>query len=96
MIEPSNATVARKLREMADLLEQQRADGYRVAAYRRAAQTVDSLERPIAEFARQAGLPALDDLPGIGRGIAAAIMEMVTSGRWAQLERLLRACPVLR
>ena len=27
-------------------------------------------------------------LPGIGRGIGAAIMEMVTAGRWSQLQRL--------
>jgi DNA uptake protein ComE-like DNA-binding protein len=27
-------------------------------------------------------------LPGIGRGIAMAIMEMLSTGRWSQLERL--------
>ncbi len=84
----ANEPIAGMLREMADLLEQQEADGFRVAAYRRAAQTIDGLEVPVEELAQKGGLPALDGLPGIGRGIAAAIMEMLTTGRWGQLERL--------
>lgn len=84
----ANEPIAAILREMADLLEQQGADGFRIAAYRRAAQTIDALEMPVEELARKGGLKALDELPGIGRGIAAAIMEMLTTGRWGQLERL--------
>ena len=76
------------LREMADLLEQQEADGFRTAAYRQAAQTIDALEMPAEELARKGGLPALDELPGIGWGVAAAITEMLTTGRWGQLERI--------
>jgi len=76
------------LREMADLLEQQGADGFRITAYRRAAQTLDALEMPVEDLARKGGLKALDELPNIGRGIAAAMMEMLTTGRWGQLERL--------
>ena len=34
------------------------------------------------------GLPGLEALPNIGRGIAAALLEMVRTGRWTQLERL--------
>jgi hypothetical protein len=84
----ANQLIAAMLREMADLLEQQGADGFRIAAYRRAAQTIDALEMPVEELARKGGLKALDELPAIGRGIAAAIMEMLTTGRWGQLERL--------
>ena len=36
MTVPSNERMAAKLREMADLLEAQDADGYRITAYRRA------------------------------------------------------------
>ena len=38
-----NQTVADRLMEIADLLEQQQADRYRVAAYRKAAATVRGL-----------------------------------------------------
>jgi DNA polymerase/3'-5' exonuclease PolX len=73
---------------MADLLEQQQADGYRVTAYRRAARTVATLERSIEAIVREGGVAGLVKLPGIGRGIGAAIVEMMTTGRWAQLDRL--------
>lgn len=88
MAELDNEVIAGKLDEMADILEQQQADGYRVSAYRRAARTVASLERPIDSIVREAGIAGLVELPGIGRGIGAAIVEMVNSGRWAQLDRL--------
>ena len=88
MMEAANRAVADKLREMADVLEQQQADGFRINAYRRAAATLDTLKRPVEEIVHIEGLPGLMELPGIGRGIGLAIMEMVTTGRWSQLERL--------
>jgi hypothetical protein len=88
VIQPANEPIASKLREMADLLEQQQANSYRISAYRRAAQTMEDLARPIEEIVRGTGLVGVIELPGIGRGIGAAIVEMITTGRWAQLERL--------
>jgi len=88
MLSSVNRTVGVKLREMADVLEQQLADGFRVAAYRRAASTLEDLNRPVEEIVHTQGLPGLMDLPGIGRGIGLAIMEMITTGGWSQLERL--------
>lgn len=88
MSQSTNQWIAEKLDEMAALLEVQHEDGYRVAAYRRAARAIQSLDRPIDDIARDKGIKGLVALPTIGRGIAAAIVEMVTTGRWAQLERL--------
>jgi len=87
-VQPSNAALAARLRELADLLTQQGADGFRVAAWRRGAEIVDGLDRPVAEILAQQGRDGLVILPGIGYGIAAALAEMVTSGRWTQLDRL--------
>ncbi len=83
-----NAAVAAKLRDYADLLEQQGADGFRTRAYRRAADFVDALPRPVADIFTTEGRDGLEAMPSIGRGIAAAIGEMLTTGRWSQLERL--------
>lgn len=80
--------IAEKLREMADILELQNEDGYRVAAYRRAARTVIELDRPIDKIVRSEGLDGVMELPGIGRGIGAAIVEIVNTGSWSQLDRL--------
>lgn len=84
----TNETIALKLREMADLLEAQEADGFRVSAYRRAADTVARLEEPIEDILAREGQAGLVALPAIGRGISAAIIEILRSGRWSALERL--------
>lgn len=85
---PANAVIADQLREMADVLEQQEADSFRVAAYRRAARTLDALPGPIEDLIREKGREGLIALPGIGGRIAAAIVEMTATGRWAALDRL--------
>jgi len=83
-----NARIADRLREMAELLQQQDGNPFHVGAYRRAADTVSGLDRGLDELVRTRGLDGLVSLPGIGRGIGAAILEMVPTGRWVQLERL--------
>ena len=83
-----NQQIAMKLAQAADLLEQQGANPFRISAYRRASETVSRLEQDIGELAETAGSAGLIALPNIGKGIASAIQELVTTGRWAQLERL--------
>jgi putative hydrolase len=83
-----NQAIAEKLLELADLLEQQNANPFRVTAYRRAAQTVSGHAEQLASLAEREGSAGLDRLPGIGRSIARAIEEMLHTGRWMQLERL--------
>ena len=62
-----NQAIAEKLQELADLLEQQAANPFRVSAYRRAARTVSGYEEPLADLAEREGIEGLDRLPGIGR-----------------------------
>ncbi len=83
----SNQKIADKLRELADLLEQQGANPFRVGAYRRAAETVAEHPEDLTEALARDGLEGLLALPGIGRSIASAIRELVHTGRWVQLER---------
>jgi DNA polymerase (family 10) len=89
MDEPAlNQRIAEKLREAADLLEQQGANPFRIGAYRRAAETVAGLDRDLAEMVEREGPEHLVELPNIGKGIASAVLEMVATGRWSQLDRL--------
>jgi Holliday junction resolvasome RuvABC DNA-binding subunit len=85
---PLNARCADRLREAADLLHAQGANPFRVSAYRKAATTVRDLPEDLSTIVGRGGLPGLEALPNIGRGIAAALLEMTRSGRWIQLERL--------
>ena len=84
----ANRQVADKLRQAADLLGQQGANPFRVGAYRRAADAIAHLGRDVREIVDQEGSDGLVALPHVGQGIAAAILEMLRTGRWSQLERL--------
>ena len=83
-----NALCAERLREAARLLEAQGANPFRVSAYRRAADTLRDLHEDLASLIDRKGMPGLEALPGIGHGIASALLEMTRTGRWIQLERL--------
>ncbi len=84
----ANEEVVARLREMADLLQQQGANPFRVNAYRHAAQTVELMDRDLGGLLEDGGRAALCALPGIGQGISGAIAELLRSGRMSQLERL--------
>lgn len=84
----ANRRIADALREAGDLLEQQGANPFRVAAYRRAGDTVAHLDRDLSEILEREGSWGLTALPDIGYGIAGAIREMLATGRWGQLDRL--------
>jgi DNA polymerase/3'-5' exonuclease PolX len=80
--------VADKLREAAQLLEQQGANPFRAGAYRRAADSIDGLERDLKDIMEESGRGALVEIPHIGPGIAAAIDELLHTGGWSQLDSL--------
>ena len=83
-----NRQVAERLRTYAGLLQSQGEDGFRVRAYRVAADEIDAMTGSLRRVFTDGGLEALIALPTIGRGIAAAIAEILTTGRWSQLVRL--------
>lgn len=83
----NNKVVADTLRDAAALFAQQDADQFRVSAYRNAAKTIEELPEDVADVAAR-GAEALDALPHIGKSIASAIVQLTTTGRWPQLERM--------
>jgi putative hydrolase len=88
MTTSTNQQIATKLREAADVLEQQAANPFRIGAYRRAAETVANLDEDLHALVERDGVEALTKLPNIGNGIDAAIDEILRTGGWVQLERL--------
>ena len=73
-----NTRIADVFDEIADLLEIQEGNQYRIRSYRNAARTVRDLGDPLQERV-EAG-EDLTDLPGIGESMADKIAEIVDSG----------------
>jgi len=86
-----NQDIAAIFDEIADLLELQQANPFRIRAYRRAAQTVRAQPHELAERVA-AGAP-LQKLPGIGKDLEAKILEILGTGRCKALEALKRKVP---
>jgi len=86
-----NADVAAIFTEMADLLEIQQANPFRIRAYRNAARVVGELGRE-ARLMVERG-EDLRDLPGIGDDLAGKMHEIIDSGRCRALERLRAQVP---
>ena len=61
-----NENIANKLEEVAKILTVQNANPFRIDAYRRAAETIRSLDRSLETIVNEEGFAGLDDLPGIG------------------------------
>ena len=72
-----NRAIAKKLTEHAHLLESRRESLFRIAAYRRAAETVLGLDEPVENIVARLGRKGLQKLPGIGRHLSYTIESLV-------------------
>lgn len=86
-----NKEVAQILYEMADLLELKNENVFKVRAYSRAAQAVETLSKPIEEVAKEG---SLEEIPGVGRGIAEKIMEFLETGKIKEYDKLKKSMPM--
>jgi DNA polymerase (family 10) len=83
-----NISIARLLDETAALLEIDGADPFRIRSYRRAAEAVEQQTTQLATLAAEP--KKLLDIPGIGKGMAANIVALLTTGTLPLREELLQ------
>ena len=86
-----NAEVATAFEEMADLLEIEGANPFRVRAYRFAARTLRDLPAEVGEMVAKG--EDLTSLPGIGDDLAGKIKEILATGTAAALEAQRKRVP---
>ena len=86
-----NAEIARKFHELADLLEIQDANPFRVRAYRNAANIVEGSSRPVEDMVAEG--EDLSSIKGIGDDLAGKITELVKTGNLPQLQELQKEVP---
>lgn len=80
----SNQEVASELYEIADLLELKGVE-WKPRAYRKAAQSIETLGEPIVSIYERG---KLKEIPGIGESIAEKIQEIIEKGKLEYLEKL--------
>ncbi len=86
-----NQEIAAAFEKLADLLEIQGANQFRVLAYRNAARTIESQPKSVADMIDEG--EDLQELPGIGHDLAAKIREYASTGRIRRLDELEREIP---
>lgn len=86
-----NADIAAMFTEIADLLEIEGANPFRIRAYRNAARIVAEWPHELRGAVERG--EDLTRLPGIGEDLAAKIREIVTTGKCRALEKLRQTLP---
>jgi DNA polymerase (family 10) len=89
-----NSFYAGIFEEMADLLEIQGANSFRVRAYRNAARALENLTEAVEDLAAAGGTAALSLLPGIGKDLAEKLVQLIETGTFPQLEELRAEVPL--
>jgi DNA polymerase (family 10) len=85
-----NFEVARQFELMADLLEIKGENPFRIRAYRRAAQNVESLTEEVETLVAE---NRLDRVAGIGKDLAAKIAEYLQTGQMRAVEEAKKEIP---
>lgn len=88
----NNAKIADQFDQLADLLELEGANAFRVRAYRNASRTIEGLSESLASIVEED--PAqLQELQGIGKDLAEKIEAILSTGELKQLEELKAKIP---
>ncbi len=85
-----NADIARLFDELADLLEVDGANPFRIRAYRNAVLTLEDLPQSVSAMGEEEDL---SELPGIGKDLAAKIREVISTGELKALEEMRQKVP---
>lgn len=87
----TNRDLAQVFRFLANALEWQGENVFKVRAYRLAADTLESLNEPLQELVAR---NALQDLPHIGEAVDKKVRQYLTKGTFPALERIRTQIPV--
>ena len=87
-----NKQIAAVLSEMADILEIQGADFFRLNAYRKAAINILNMPQDLRDIVDKNPLD-LEKIPGIGRGLQKKIVELITTGKCKEYDDIKKKFP---
>src|SRR6266700_6098956 len=87
-----NKEIARTLNETADLMEIAGEDGFRIRSYRNGATAIESYPERVADIVRNPERK-VTDIPGIGKGLAAVLAEILERGSCERRDYWLQKYP---
>lgn len=89
----SNSELARILNEVAAFLDMKEVP-FKPRAYEKAAYSIETLDQGVDEIYKKNGLEGLENIPGVGQGIAERIEEYIKTGQIKDYDRLKKEFPV--
>lgn len=89
----TNREIANILYEMAMFFEMEGV-AFKPQAYERAAQSIEALDTELAELYREKGKDAFAHIPGVGKGIADHLEELLGKGHFREYEMLKKKYPM--
>jgi len=89
----TNELIARQLKELGVYLQMFEVP-FKPQAYEKAALIIESLNEEVSEIYKKEGKRGLTKIPGIGKGIADKIQELLKTGRIKELEQYRKKIPV--
>jgi|SRR5215510_10432804 len=88
-----NEEIAHRFNQMAALMEVRGEDPFRIRSYRMAAEAIETWPTQMKTIAATEGTAGLQEIPGVGKAIAAKIVELVEKGTFDAWERLTAETP---
>ena len=81
----NNTEIAGVFREIADLLEKQKENWFKIRAYRKAADAIEGQTVAVEQLVAQG---RLREIPGVGEAITKKVTELVTTGSLQYYDKL--------
>ncbi|MBW2981974.1 hypothetical protein KY343_03785 [Candidatus Woesearchaeota archaeon] len=87
-----NQNISEIFFDMADILEMKNIQ-WKPRAYRQAARAIASLPEDVEKIYKKGGIKLLEEIPGVGEGIAKKIIEFLKTGKVKEYARLKKTVP---
>lgn len=87
-----NREIARIFYDIADILEMLNI-AWKPIAYRKAARTIENLEKDVKDIYTDGGVGALQEIPNIGEAIAQKISQYIETGKIPEFEEIRKKLP---
>lgn len=77
----------------ADLLEIKGDNPFKIKSFRKACESIKALNVELYDLYREKGEASLEDIKGVGKGIAAKIIELLEQGKMEEFDEVLQVVP---